>query len=215
LAPIGYGKSSLLSDWAQTQPRASGSGDNALKVAWLSLDQSENDRTHFLLALIAALRTLHPACGGRAQLFLTPDGHPEPIDPIVRMQIVAGLILIDVQQYLPHPFALVLDNYEQITDPTVLGIMDYLVARLPSQGHVVIASSRVPPIPLVYLQTHGYAARIGTADLAFDPRETALYLQRIVTQRVGYLACDCWGRSLSRFPQRRGQAILRYCALHP
>jgi LuxR family maltose regulon positive regulatory protein len=46
-APAGFGKTTLVANWKLTI-------DN-LKVAWLSLDDDDNDPTRFLVYLIAAL----------------------------------------------------------------------------------------------------------------------------------------------------------------
>src|SRR5215204_2230493 len=153
-APPGYGKSALLNLWLQA---VSGMAytDCAMQAAYLSLDAAENDRTHFLLALIAALQTLHPACGQRAQSFLTQNGYPESVDAAMQTQILTGLIMVDVAKYLPEGFVLILDNYEQISEPTVHSALNYLVRRLPRQAHIVVSTTKDPPLSLAKMRTHG------------------------------------------------------------
>jgi len=70
-----------------------------------------------LLALIAALQTLHPACGRRAQTFLTQNGHPEFIDVATQTQILTGLVVIDVAQYLPQRFVLIWTTTSRSASP--------------------------------------------------------------------------------------------------
>src|SRR5215212_5081992 len=53
-APAGFGKTTLLGEWATTLPRP---------AAWLSLDEGDNDPTRFLSYLVAALRTIAPNIG--------------------------------------------------------------------------------------------------------------------------------------------------------
>src|SRR5919202_1037466 len=53
-APAGFGKSTLLGEWAATCGRP---------VAWLSLDQGESDPGRFLTYLVAALQTIVPTLG--------------------------------------------------------------------------------------------------------------------------------------------------------
>jgi LuxR family maltose regulon positive regulatory protein len=48
-APAGFGKTTLLSSWVAACARP---------VAWLSLDEGDNDPTRFLAYLVAALQTL-------------------------------------------------------------------------------------------------------------------------------------------------------------
>jgi LuxR family maltose regulon positive regulatory protein len=54
-APAGFGKTTLLSEWASQRI-----GESASQrfVAWLSLDEGDNDPTRFLAYLAAALRTV-------------------------------------------------------------------------------------------------------------------------------------------------------------
>jgi LuxR family maltose regulon positive regulatory protein len=67
-APAGYGKTSLLAALPQAYPD--------FPLAWLTLDQDDNDPARFLTALMAALRRLNPACGATAQAVL--ESLPEP-----------------------------------------------------------------------------------------------------------------------------------------
>jgi LuxR family transcriptional regulator, maltose regulon positive regulatory protein len=59
-APAGFGKTTLLSEWAATltpAPLPVGEGFE-MKVAWLSLDEADSDPGRFLTYLIAALQTI-------------------------------------------------------------------------------------------------------------------------------------------------------------
>jgi LuxR family maltose regulon positive regulatory protein len=51
-APAGFGKTTLLSEWIADCGRA----DCGRPVAWLSLDESDNDPTRFLIYIVAALQ---------------------------------------------------------------------------------------------------------------------------------------------------------------
>jgi LuxR family transcriptional regulator, maltose regulon positive regulatory protein len=50
-APAGFGKTALLADWARRDPRP---------VAWLSLDDADNDPVRFWRHVAAALDTVRP-----------------------------------------------------------------------------------------------------------------------------------------------------------
>src|SRR5688572_3787080 len=58
-APAGAGKTTLLSEWHAL------AGDD-LPFAWISLDQSDNDRSRFWSYVIEGLRTVEPQFGGAA-----------------------------------------------------------------------------------------------------------------------------------------------------
>lgn len=176
--PPGYGKTALLNLWLQAVSGLAQT-DCAMQAAYLSLDATENDRAHFLLALIAALQTLHPACGQRAQTFLTQNGHPEFVDAATQIQILTGLIVIDIAQYLPQRFVLILDNYEQINEPTVHSALNYLLRRLPPQARVVVSTTQDPPLSLTKMRAHGLATILRAETLAFDELESSAFLDKV------------------------------------
>ena len=57
-APAGFGKTTLLGEWSED--RAEG-GERS--VAWLSLDEADNDPVRFLAYLVSALRTVEEGIG--------------------------------------------------------------------------------------------------------------------------------------------------------
>jgi LuxR family maltose regulon positive regulatory protein len=59
-APAGYGKTTLVSEWVQ----AMGGATPPIAIAWLSLDEGDNDPTRFLVYLVAALQTLALSADG-------------------------------------------------------------------------------------------------------------------------------------------------------
>src|SRR5512135_2177110 len=54
-APAGFGKTTLVSEWLHSLGSGSGK-DDQFKVAWLSLDEGDNDPARFLAYLVACLR---------------------------------------------------------------------------------------------------------------------------------------------------------------
>ena len=64
-APPGYGKTTLLSAWLQPLlPDSESTAGSRLKVAWLSLDEADNDARRFLTYCVAALRAIDPEIYG-------------------------------------------------------------------------------------------------------------------------------------------------------
>src|SRR5512135_1375707 len=77
-APAGFGKTTLVSEWAAVCDQ---------KVAWLSLDEGDNDPTRFLTYLVAALQTLAlskaegiAANFGKGVLAILESHQPSPIE---------------------------------------------------------------------------------------------------------------------------------------
>jgi LuxR family maltose regulon positive regulatory protein len=82
-APAGFGKTTLVSEWAQAMGRVS----PPIAVAWLSLDEGDNDPTRFLTYFIAALQTLALSADGTSEAEgiearQEPAAQQEPVDVI-------------------------------------------------------------------------------------------------------------------------------------
>lgn len=165
-APAGCGKTTLLAAVPQVCPD--------LAVAWLSLDEEDNDPVQFLAALIASLQRLEPACGAAARALVAESlplaGHPEPGEHLRR---VIGVLINDILATLPGPFALLLDDLHRVTEPAVYLALDYLLERLPSQMRLVVASHHDPPLALARLRARGQLAELRLRELRFTPEEAA------------------------------------------
>ena len=58
-APAGFGKTTLVSEWVKNlRLRAPKESQIENNVAWLSLDEGDNDSTRFLVHMIAALQSI-------------------------------------------------------------------------------------------------------------------------------------------------------------
>jgi len=75
-APAGFGKTTLLAEWLATAPAGRHS------VAWLSLDQADNQPVTFWTYLITALQTVVPGIGAGA-LSLLQEPQPPPIETLL------------------------------------------------------------------------------------------------------------------------------------
>jgi LuxR family transcriptional regulator, maltose regulon positive regulatory protein len=115
-APAGFGKTTLLAEWL-----AAVSADGR-RVAWLSLDKSDNDPALFWTYLIGALRTAADGVGGPA---LTLLQSPQP-----PMEAVLATLLNELSA-LPDDVVLVLDDYHVIDAREVQDGMTFLLEHLP------------------------------------------------------------------------------------
>jgi len=160
-APAGFGKTTLVSDCVSSCGRA---------VAWLQLDESDNDSARFLTYMIAALRTVRE---GLAQGALTELRSPQPPPAEV---LLAGMI--NELSGSPDPLALVLDDYHVIEAQPVHDALGYLLQHLPPQMHLVIATRVDPPLPLSRMRARGQLTELRARDLRFTPAEAADFLNR-------------------------------------
>ncbi len=69
-APAGFGKTTLLAQWMAATPASE------LPTAWVSLDQSDNDSTHFWAYFITALQTVRSGVGESADSLQRQRGLP-------------------------------------------------------------------------------------------------------------------------------------------
>src|SRR5215210_2747375 len=101
-APAGFGKTTLLADWSQR---------SELPVAWVSLDEKDDDPARLLLYLIAAIGTIREDFGMTTRAFLGSLQSREELEPV--LTALSNEIL-----ELPRDFVLVLDDYHAISSET-------------------------------------------------------------------------------------------------
>jgi LuxR family transcriptional regulator, maltose regulon positive regulatory protein len=162
-APAGFGKTALVADWAQRDPRP---------VAWLSLDEGDNDPTRFWRHIAAALDRVRPGIAERAATLL------QGLQPVSSQAVVA--FLVNELDAAAEEVVLVLDDYHLIQAPPVHQSLAFLLEHLPACLHLVIASRADPPLPLARLRARGQLAEVRERDLRFTPQEAAALLRAAV-----------------------------------
>ncbi|HEX9373595.1 MAG TPA: LuxR C-terminal-related transcriptional regulator [Roseiflexaceae bacterium] len=181
-APAGSGKTALLTDWLRRNAERGTMNDEGseaalhrssfiaqrFKVAWLSLDEHDQDAHLVLRYLIAALQTVAPACGRTALAWL--DAPPPPPPETILTSLVNDLAA------LPDRCLLVLDDYHLVRAPAIHAMVAFLLDHLPPAVHLVIATREDPPLPLPRLRARGQLAEVRAADLRFTPEEAAAFL---------------------------------------
>ena len=163
-APAGSGKTSLVTTWLSDLPISD------FQVAWLSLDQADNDPLRFFAYLVAALRTVDQQIGQDA-VRLIERAPSLPADSLVTSLIndVAGR---------SSPVILVLDDYHAITELVIHEAAGLLLDRQPPNMHLVITTRHDPPLPLSRLRGRGQMTELRQSDLRFTPEEAAAFLNR-------------------------------------
>src|SRR3989304_6868847 len=106
-ASAGFGKTTLVSEWVASCERM----EPKVPVAWLSLDEGDNDLSRFLTYLVAALQTM-AANIGKGVLAILQSPQPPPIESIL-------IALLNEITALPDNFVLVLDDYHIIDSKPV------------------------------------------------------------------------------------------------
>jgi len=162
-APAGFGKTTLLGGWIPTSERC---------VAWVSLDEGDNDPAYFWAYFIAALQMLHPTIGELALAqFRSPQ--PAPIPSVLTS-------LVNEIDAFPDVFALVLDDYHVIQNQVIHDGLAFLLDHLPIRMHLVISTRTDPPLPLARLRGRGRLAELREVDLRFTTEEAADFLNQVM-----------------------------------
>ena len=161
--PAGFGKTTLVSEWIASCGRP---------VAWLSLDEGDNEPARFLNYLIAALQTIATDIGEGVLPMLQS---PQP--PSAESILTALLNEITI---MPDNFVIVLDDYHVIDSKPVDDAITFLLEHLPPHMHLVIATREDPHLPLARLRARGQLTELRAADLRFTPSEASEFLNYVM-----------------------------------
>ena len=158
VAPAGYGKTTLLSQWAARDSRS---------FAWVTLDERDNDPVVLLRHIAAALARDQPLDERLVDALRNPT-------PALWSQAVPRLA---AELSARHPIVLVLDDFNLLRSrgalETVAALIDDEV-----EGSMLVASTRATPtLPLAPLRTGGKLLELGPDALALSKREAQLLLR--------------------------------------
>jgi LuxR family transcriptional regulator, maltose regulon positive regulatory protein len=163
-APAGFGKTMLASGWIRVTQLL----NRDIKVAWVTLDQQDNDSNRFWSYVVAAFQTFDNNFGKDAQLLLS-SGQISNIEP-------AQAILINELALTSAPILLVLDDFHFIDQEMIIESLAFLLERLPANVHIMILTRSDPRLPLARLRSRNQLLEIRLADLRFSLDETNAFL---------------------------------------
>jgi LuxR family transcriptional regulator, maltose regulon positive regulatory protein len=157
-APLGYGKTSLLAQWAEEDERP---------FLWLTLDDADNDASRLLVYLVIAL---NEAFRVGPEVFPRP---PEPGPGFVAFSLprIARALSTRVQ-----PFVLVLDDVQVLHDRHALDVLAMIVDNLPEGSQLVLAGRDPPPLQLSRVLVSRSMTRLRTPELAMTSNEATQLL---------------------------------------
>lgn len=162
VAPAGFGKTTMLAQWAQELRRT-----NA-QVCWLSLDDQERDPALFLAYLIRSFQASIPGIGIDAWRILNSAAKIHQDWPLI-----ASALCQDLQSQLVTTTVLILDDLHLVTNSAVITqILSYFLRAAPPTLHTILASRRMPSFaPLSRLRAEGQLLEISQRDLNLDAEE--------------------------------------------
>lgn len=162
-APAGFGKTTLVSEWVTGCKRP---------VAWLSLDDKDNDITQFLAYFVAALKSIQGDIG---------EGVLEALPSLQSVGIESVLTaLINEITVMPCNFVFVLDDYHVIDNKSVNNALVFLIDHMPANMSLVITTRVDPPLHFARLRASNQLMEIRAADLRFTHSEAAGFFKQVM-----------------------------------
>ena len=147
-APAGYGKSTLLAEWAETEDR---------RVGWVSLDRLDDDPS----ALLALLASAYARISGHTDLIADMRGLGASALGHAAPRLASAL------RASPVPFVLILDDLHELRSPACHDVLSVVISGIP-HGSQLVAASRSEQPHLPRLRASGDTVEIAAGDLALD-----------------------------------------------
>src|SRR6516164_1167301 len=153
VAPPGYGKTTLLSQWAEASAQA---------FAWVSVDQGDNDAKVLLTYVAEALDAVEPIDAGVFDALASPASSvPGSVVPRLGSALWS----------MPVPVVLVVDDVHLLENREGQAALSALADHVPGGSRLVLAGRARPPVRIARLRAEGRITEIGPGDLSLAREE--------------------------------------------
>jgi LuxR family transcriptional regulator, maltose regulon positive regulatory protein len=165
-APAGFGKTTFLATWCHARAL------QGARVAWVALDQGDNEPVRFLAYLHAAIsRAMRPLDERNDD---SDAAWPGAVDRAVALtQLINALAAFD------YDLVLVLDDYHVISAPAVHATVAFLLDHLPDRVRLAIGSRADPPLPLARLRAREQLIELRAVQLRFTTADVQAFFQAV------------------------------------
>lgn len=164
-APLGFGKSALAAQWREEL------SSDGVAVAWLTVDDDDNNEVWFLAHLLESIRRVRPALAGSLGQVLEEHG-----DDACRYVLTS---LIDEIHDKDDPIAVVIDDWHRVTDSQTGAALGFLLDNGCHHLQVIVTSWSRAGLPLGKLRIRDELVEIDSDALRFDTSEAASLLKDI------------------------------------
>ena len=159
VAPAGYGKTTLLSQWAEHNTQA---------VAWVSVDEADNDPKVLLTYLAEALDAIEPI-GERVFDALASPASSVPGSVVPRLGSAFASMI--------SPVLLILDDVHLLHNSECRAALSVLADHVPAGSRLVLSGRAEPPLRVARLRAEGRILEIGPGELSLTAAEAASLLR--------------------------------------
>lgn len=137
-APSGFGKSTLLNDWKQAC---------GFPVAWLTLDDHDNNPTRFFYSVITAFQTIYPDFGKDLIAYINSTPSIQPTEVISHL----SASIIEAQDQFPK-LGIVLDDFHRVSQSVIYDLLQFWLEHFPTGLQLVISGHTRPPLSFGHLK---------------------------------------------------------------
>ena len=156
--PAGFGKTTLLAAWREAEAARK-------PVAWLTLDEGDNDPVVLWSYVIEALRRAGPAVASAV-----------PARPVVAPVVEAVLPGLVNELDGVGEITLILDDFHRLSSVPARASVQWFIDHAPPGFQLVLASRTEPVLPVAALRAHGELLELRADDLRFTPEEADAFL---------------------------------------
>ncbi|HET8842643.1 MAG TPA: tetratricopeptide repeat protein, partial [Ktedonobacteraceae bacterium] len=164
-APAGYGKTTLLVDFAQ---------QTRLPCFWYMLDHTDTDRMTFFTVLVESIRQRFPQFGQELDHLLLSSvaENANTARNVHYFDAIVDTFVAALEAEVPESFALFLCNYQEINEfPEMNSLINLLLHKLPQRCSLVIESRVIPNLDFAQLLAKQMIFGIGADQLRFTTQE--------------------------------------------
>ncbi|HEX2285802.1 MAG TPA: AAA family ATPase, partial [Mycobacterium sp.] len=160
--PTGFGKSTLAAQWAKVLSA------DGVAVAWLTVDDDDNNVVWFVSHLIEAIRTVAPALA--TELGEVLEEHGDEAERYVLTSLINEIDQSGIRM------TLVIDDWQRVTDPATVAALRYLLDNIPEGLTVVVTGRSVSGLPMSRMRMYDELLEIDATALRFDTEESEDFL---------------------------------------
>lgn len=162
-APAGFGKTTIVAQWvAQLDSQ----------IAWLSLDEKDNDPFIFLQYLLIAMQSVDSTLGVTAS---------HALQTAQKQSLTATIIpLLNDISKRKEPLCIIFDDYHCITSHEVHQILSYMLEHQPPQLHIVVSTRVDPPFALARMRVRNNLSELRIGELSFSRQDILAFFAEVM-----------------------------------